>query len=295
MPRTHLSRPGSSARRALGVVLALAALGLSSSAATYVVRPGDTLSGIASRTGVSVGDLARTNGITDPNRVFAGQTLTLPGTGGAATPTAPAATAPAPGRTHVVAAGETLSSIAGKYGTTVRAIVDANGITDPNHVRIGTRLQIPTVAQAAPTGGLPARLQESPARLALIPHFKRWAEANGIDAALLMAVCWHESGWQNDVVSPVGARGIGQLMPGTAEFVSEELIGVPLDPNVPEENIRMSARYLRFLLSRVDGDVRLALAGYFQGPGSVAARGLLPASEQYVQVIQNLRPRFVGV
>jgi len=295
MPSSPTLRPGSSPlRRAVGALVAVAALGVASSAATYVVRPGDTLSGIAARTGVTTSELARANGITDPNRVYAGQTLTVPGAGGAAAAAAPITTAGA-GRVHVVAAGETLSSIAARYGTNVRAIVDANGIADPNHVRIGTRLRIPTVAQSAPTGGLPARLQESPARLALIPHFKRWAEANGIDAALLMAVCWHESGWQNDVVSSVGAMGIGQLMPGTAAFVSEELIGVPLDPSVPEDNIRMSARYLRFLLSRVDGDVRLALAGYFQGPGSVAARGLIPASEQYVQVIQNLRPRFVGV
>ena len=66
------------AHRLLAAIACLAALGTGASAA-YTVRAGDTLSGIAGRLGVSVGDLARANGIADPNRVFAGRTLSLPG------------------------------------------------------------------------------------------------------------------------------------------------------------------------------------------------------------------------
>ena len=272
-------------RRSIAPLAVVAALAVGGSAGTYVVRPGDTLSGIAGQFGVSVDSLAYANGITDPNRVFAGQQLAIPGA-------APAPAAAAAGVQHVVVAGETLSGIAARYGSTVAAIVSANGIADPNHVRIGTRLTIP---RAAAPSGLPARLLESPARMALIPHFQRWAVANNIDPALVMAVAWHESGWQNTVISPAGAIGIGQLLPSTADFVSDVLIGVPLDPHVPADNIRMTARYLRWLLSRSGGNVDVALAGYFQGPASVAARGMLPVTKDYIAIVKQLRPRFADI
>jgi soluble lytic murein transglycosylase-like protein len=231
---------------------------------------------------VSIGDLAGANGIDDPNRVLVGQTLTVPG--GSAAPTR------SPGvRAHVVAPGETLTAIAARYGTSVRAIVDLNDIRDPNHVQIGRKLRIPDAP--APTG-LPARLLASPARLALIPHFTRWADANGIDPALVMAVAWQESGWQNDVVSSAGAIGIGQLLPSTAEFVEHELIGAELDPRIPADNIRMTARYIAWLLKRTNGDVDLMLAGYYQGLASVASIGFLPSTRDYIAIVHGLRPRF---
>ena len=264
-------------RRAIGPLLVVATFAAGTSAGTYVVRPGDTLSGIAKRFGVSVGALTQANGITDPDRVYAGASLQVPGGAQAST------------RSHVVAPGETLSAIAARYTTSVRAIVDLNDIRDPNRVQIGRRLRIPDAP--APTG-LPARLVASPARLALIPHFQRWAVANGLDPALVMAVAWQESGWQNHVVSHAGAIGIGQLLPSTARFISRDLIGVPLDPTVPADNIRMTARYLRYLLTRTGGDLDQALAGYFQGLASVASIGRLPATVDYIAIVRVLRPRF---
>lgn len=269
-------------RRALGPVLVVAVLSFGTTASTYVVRRGDTLSGIAGRLGVSVGALAEANRISDPNRVYAGQSLSVPGRG----------STPAPrggGRVHVVIPGETLSGIAARFGTSINAIVERNEIRDPNRVRIGTRLRIP---DAPPPTGAPARLLASPERLALVPHFKRWAVANDLDPALVMAVAWHESGWQNHVVSHASAIGIGQLLPSTARFISRELIGVDLDPGVPEHNIRMTARYLRWLLHRTNGDLDAALAGYFQGLASVASIGRLPVTVDYIAIVRLLRPRF---
>jgi LysM repeat protein len=270
-------------------IVVVGALAVSGTAGTYVVRPGDTLSAIAGRHGVSVRALADANGITDPNRVFAGQQLTVPGSGGGGG----AARSSGSGRTHTVAPGETLSAIAAKYGTSVKAIVDANGITNPNHVRVGSRLTIPN---APPATGLPQRLADSPQRMALIPVFQHWAAANSIPEDLVMAVCWQESGWQNSVVSSAGAIGIGQLLPSTARHVAVDLIGDPsLDPHVPEDNIRMTARYLRWLLKRTDGDVDAALAGYYQGLGSVAAVGRLASTNDYLAIVRALRPRFQGL
>ena len=258
---------------------AVVALGLGGSAA-YTVQPGDTLSGIASRLGVSVTDLARANGIGDPNRVVAGRSLSVPGS------------APA-GRQHVVVAGDNLTTIARRYGTSVQALAGANRLDPDAYLRLGAKLVVPAAAVAGAPGRYPLRLQQSPDRLALVRHFRYWAKANAIPVDLLMATTWLESGWQNGVVSNVGARGIGQLMPGTTRFIREELIGEPaLDPGIPEHNIRMSARYLRFLLHRADGDVRAALAAYYQGPGSVARFGPKPGTVAYVDGVLALRPQF---
>lgn len=264
-----------------GAVAAVLALGLGASAA-YTVRPGDTLSGIAERLGVSMSALASVNSLADPDQVIAGRTLEVPG-----------GTPATPGRIHRVAPGENLSAIARRYGVSVGELAWANRLDPRRLLRIGTRLTVPAAAVDVAPGGYPSRLRRSPARLALVPHFLHWADANGLPADLLMATTWLESGWQNSVVSHAGARGIGQLMPGTAAFVRDELIGVPtLDPGDPVDNIRMSARYLRWLLSRVDGDVRAALAGYYQGPASVAAVGAKPGTVAYVDGVLALRRHF---
>ncbi len=201
-------------------------------------------------------------------------------------------------RTHRVVAGETLSGIAARYGVGVDALAATNGLADPDLVIAGTTLALPTglveAPPAASTGGagadLPARLQASPERLALLPTFDRWAAANGIPADLLKAMTWLESGWQNDRVSSTGAMGIGQLMPDTVTFV-EQLIGRDLDPAVAEDNIRMAARYLRWLLAH-HATIGDALAAYYQGPASLARHGRFSDTEQYVADVLALRSRF---
>jgi soluble lytic murein transglycosylase-like protein len=267
--------------RSLRIVAGVLALGLGASAA-YTVKPGDTLSGIAARLGVSARELARTNGITDPDLVYAGRALALPGGKAASTPA----------RTYVVAEGDNLTTIARRHGVTVTDLARANDLDVRKLLRLGTRLAVPVPAART---GFPARLLASPERLALVPHFVRWSRANGLPPDLVMATTWLESGWQNGAVSSVGALGIGQLMPGTVRFIRHDLIGVDsLDPRIPDHNIRMSARYLRFLLHRTDGDVRSALAGYYQGPGSVDRVGALPGTVAYVNGVLALRRLFTS-
>jgi len=182
------------------------------------------------------------------------------------------------GRTYVVARGDNLTTIARRHGTSVGALAAANHLDPRRLLREGTRLSLPVA------GG---------DRTALVPTFHRWADANQLPVDLLMATTWLESGWQSSVVSPVGAVGIGQLMPATAAFVSSTLIGVPtLDVHVPEHNIRMSARYLRWLLDRNGGDQVRALASYYQGPRSVEQRGLYADTFAYVRGVQALQRIF---
>jgi soluble lytic murein transglycosylase-like protein len=128
--------------------------------------------------------------------------------------------------------------------------------------------------------------------MALIPHFQWWAAQYGLDPGLLMSLAWLESGWQNDVVSSAGAMGVGQLLPDTVDFLATSVLGERLDPRDPESNIRMSARYLRWLLDRTDGDVPRALAGYYQGLRSVNERGVLPESTVYASTVLTIASRY---
>ncbi len=126
------------------VEAAAAAPGQADSA--YVVRPGDTLGSIAARYGVSAGALARANGINNPDRIYIGQRLTIPGASGASS--APAApqppttmTSPATG-TYIVQQGDTLGKIAARFGTTVANLMRLNGISNPDHIWVGQRLLV---------------------------------------------------------------------------------------------------------------------------------------------------------
>jgi LysM repeat protein len=272
-------------------VTAALVAGGSAAYSTYTVRPGDTLSGVAASHRVSVASLAAANGIGDVHRVFAGTKLRIPGPGTTAAPRAgasvPAAT------TYVVRSGDRLADIAARFRTTVAALAKANGIRNPSVVRIGAKLVVPAgLVGAGGSGRLPTKLATSPDRLALVPSFNRWARAYGVPADLLKAMAWMESGWQNHKVSSVGAVGIGQLMPDTVRFVSGTLLRTRLDPKRPDDNVRMSARFLRYLLDANGGKVDPALASYYQGLRSVREQGPKAVSKVYAATIQALRPLF---
>lgn len=270
-------------------------------AATYVVRSGETLGGIASRNKTTVSALIQANGITNPNVIREGMTLRIPGS---------ATTAVAGANNYavyVVKAGETLGGIASRNKTTVRALQELNGLANPNLVREGMRLRLPGAGapQAAPAaapapsgsgvakGTYPLTLQRSPERLALVPNFQHWARTYNVPTDLLMAVAWQESGWKNHVVSSVGARGIGQIMPGTRDYIANVLIkDSTLSVADPDDNIRMSARYLRYLLDYHNGNVDKAIGSYYQGPAAVRKHGFYKETERYVSNVQSFRWRF---
>ncbi|QPN58301.1 LysM peptidoglycan-binding domain-containing protein [Synechococcus sp. CBW1107] len=114
----------------------------------HVVRPGETLSEIAERYGVSVQRLIQLNGLKDPDLVEAGTRLKLP-------EGSPAKGSPAKG-SHTVSAGETLSEIAGRYGLSVQKLMELNGLKDADLVQVGQRLKVPT-AKSATGSAKPAR------------------------------------------------------------------------------------------------------------------------------------------
>ncbi len=102
----------------------------------HVVAPGETLSEIAARHGVSVEDLAAANGITDRDTVWVGSRLWV-------TAEAPALPEPSAQARYRVRRGDTLSGIAARVDTSVAELVEANGLADPDRVVAGTVLSVP--------------------------------------------------------------------------------------------------------------------------------------------------------
>ncbi|MGI9642138.1 MAG: LysM peptidoglycan-binding domain-containing protein [Acidimicrobiia bacterium] len=269
----------------------------------HSVEPGDTLWAISARYGVPLGALARQNQIGGDAVIFPGQSIELPR---AADPDltdpivapedvgdegegAVAGTTPVV-RSHVVAPGDSLWAIAVDFEVSVDDLLTANGLERSAVLRPGQRILVTSRAEAL--AELPEDLRNDPGRLALLPVFDAWAGAYGIPADLLKSLAWFESGWNNEKVSSADALGIGQVLPITADFVNEVLLGgQSLDLNVPEENIQVSARYLRYLLDNA-GSVRLAVASYYQGLTATRQHGIYESSEFYVDGILALRARF---
>lgn len=133
------------------------------SGTTYVVRRGDNLSSIAVQYGTTIDALVRTNGLSNPSYIYAGQRLIIPGSAGGNTTTSGSAGASG-GHAYVVQRGDTLSAIAYRYGTTVAAIAGANGISNPSYIYPGQQLRIPAAGAAVP-GTAPAAAPGSSKRI----------------------------------------------------------------------------------------------------------------------------------
>lgn len=203
---------------------------------------------------------------------------------------------------YVIRPGDTLGAIAQRFGVTVARLAQANGISNVNLILAGQAIVVPSPPQppvAAPAArvapaspSLPAGLRTASWRLGLVPYFQAASSEAGVSPALVEAVAWQESGWQERVVSSGGAIGIGQLTPATVAFVNQVLLGTNLDPTVPADNIRMTAWYLAYLLAQTNGDVNLAVAAYNQGLASVRRFGLFPSTARYVADVMSLAAQF---
>jgi len=110
----------------------------------------------------------------------------------------------------------------------------------------------------------------------------KYSAAYGVDPTLVRAVIRHESGFNTQAVSPKGAQGLMQLMPGTAA-----LMGVS-NPFDPEQNVAGGVGYLRFCLDRFGHNVPLAVAAYNAGPESVAKYCNVPPFAETQAFVTNV-------
>ena len=120
-----------------------------------------------------------------------------------------------------------------------------------------------------------------------VDRYERAAKSEGLDVHLLRAVAWTESRGRQGAVSPKGAFGVMQLMPGTAAELG-------VDPLDPEANLHGGARYLARQLTRFQS-VPLALAAYNAGPGAVVRWGGIPPYAETQAYVAQILSRYQGV
>jgi LysM repeat protein len=125
------------------LVIPTGAAAASASSTTYVVEPGDTLNLIAARFGTTAAQLAASNGLWNPNFIYVGQVLTVPGSA------PPPSTPPTTTCTYWVKRGDTLTTIALQYRTTVWALAIANNLANPSFIWVGQGLTIPGCSQGS--------------------------------------------------------------------------------------------------------------------------------------------------
>jgi len=191
----------------LGVLAALAAERVGATT-LHVVQPGETLSQIAARYGVSVPDLARANELSNPDHILAGAVLRIPGS------------LLVSERVHRVGPGETLTSIAQRYSVSVESISQANRLPDPDRILVGQMLVIPSAPETATdtsASSIPRRyiVQPGDTLSALAVRFgvslSTLAEANGItDPDRLQA--------GQTLVIPPRERGAGVRLAGVPAY-----------------------------------------------------------------------------
>jgi hypothetical protein len=184
---------------------------------------------------------------------------------------------------HVVKPGESFFSIAARYHVSPWRLARRNRLSLMTVIVPNQRLALPGGARLTP----PSATGPPASRDAVRRAIDYWSRVYGVDPQLARALAWMESGWQQDVVSSVGALGVMQLLPETWEFVDVVLLGTRTRRTY-QGNVRAGVRYLRWQLDEFGGDVRLALAGWYQGARAVRERGLYGETRQFVRIVLAL-------
>lgn len=295
-------------------------------ATTHAVRSGDTVSAIAKRYGSTVQAVVAANGLDSRAFIRAGQVLTIPASGTTATTTAAApasgtAAATTSAGSYTVVSGDTVGAIAKRYGTTVQAVVAANGLDSRARIRVGQTLTVPgatgttatTAAASAPTTQLvgntfegrtyPAAVVASanankatllsigvPSKADMQAKVAATAREMGVDPALALAVAFQESGFNHASVSPANAIGTMQVIPSSGDWASQ-LVGRQLNLLDPDDNVVAGVAILRSLI-KTSPDLPTAIAGYYQGAASVKRNGMFSDTRRYVANVQTHMTRF---
>lgn len=283
----------------------------STGASSYTVVAGDTLSHIAARLDMSLSELLAATGLRATSTIYVNQKLNL---GGAKAPAskAPAAKAPAspkPGASagsYTVRSGDTLSGIAGSTGTSLAALLAANGFSASTVIYPGQKLKLSGKSSSTPKplvsnkflhytypGATVASANENkrvllsrnlPNRAAMKSMIASTARSMGVDPRLALAHAFQESSFDMASVSPANAIGVMQVIPSSGKWASD-LVGRPLDLLNPQDNVTAGIAIIRSL-QKTSPNMDFGIASYYQGQGGVRKYGMYPDTKRYVASVR---------
>jgi len=274
--------------------------------ATYVVRSGDSLAGIALAHKVSLSTLYALNKISRTAYIQPGQRITVPAPAAVARAKAQAAAAFTT-TTVTVRSGDTLSDIAARQGVTMASLMKVNGLSLRSILQIGQTLKIVTpakkvadssntfagrtypasVVNAAAANRAYLARHHTPSRTETKAIIVATARRHGVDPTLALAVSWQESGWNQRQVSVANAIGAMQVIPSSGAWASE-LAGRTLNLLNTQDNITAGVILLRSLTRSAQTQDQ-AIAGYYQGLYSVQNAGMYADTKRYVASVVLLK------
>lgn len=191
--------------------------------------------------------------------------------------------------THTVEPGESFGRIAARYDVPMTALLEANATDGSEPLDPGQELVLPEPRQERPASPEEAAAADLPVEDIL----EKVAAEHGHDPALIKAVAWQESRWNQRLVSSKGAIGLMQVQPTTGEVAAARL-GRKLNLHDPVHNVKAGVAYLDALLERHGGDLHAAMAAYYQGSTSVRDEGTFAVTDRYVAEVLGLRDRFAA-
>jgi LysM repeat protein len=287
----------------VGVLMLLAAVLTAGAPGIIRIHSGDTLSGLAEKHHTTVSALKKANHLTS-DTIYAGELLRIPGNN------VPSSTASPSGRTvnkvYVVRSGDNLTVLARRLGHSVSWLKARNDLRSSTIV-IGQKLVYGVKAASTRSGGAThtvggsvaasaayhrqvLRSRTMPTRSHVRSLIRASAKRHGVPVSLALALSYQESGFQQRVVSPVDAIGVMQVLPSTGRYMGQ-VHGRTFDLLRVEDNVEAGVWLIHDLL-KATGSVPKALAGYYQGLGSVSRIGYLPQTRQYIKNITLLQKQF---
>jgi soluble lytic murein transglycosylase-like protein len=298
------TRPRGLGPIALAILLAIAVTASASGVTFYRVRGGDTLSAIAARYHTSVARLVALNHLPgNGNLIIEGARLRVPShraSHRAVHHTARRAPAYRTVVSHyVVRRGDSLYAIAARWHVRPSVIAARNRLPRSLVVMLGQRLAIPHRVRVVPAhprsaehGAHQFRWGKVPSRDQVAAIIRITAKRWGVDPRLALAVGWQESGFNQRWVSRTGAIGAMQVEPYTGVFVAKYVVHRALTLYDARDNATAGVALLALFLRETHGNVRHAVAGYYQGLASVLSRGMYSDTKRYVVNVLALRNRF---
>ncbi len=284
----------------------------SSASSSYTVKSGDTLSGIASKHGMSLSELLKANDISASKPIFPGSKIKVSGGSSSSSSSSKSTVKPkAKTSTYTVKSGDTLSGIATSHDMKLASLLNLNpDYSASSPLKIGAKLKV-SGSSVAPSGQVKKQKigntfagrtyadhvvkdansnkdyldsTSVPSRGEMQALIRSTANSMGVDPALALAHAYQESGFNMRAVSPANAVGAMQVLPSTGDWIAS-VIGQDLNVLNPRDNVVAGVAVIAYNLDNTD-NLDDAIASYYQGLAGVRNNGMYEDTKHYVASIK---------